>query len=257
MFTAAAVEQGTIATEGLNAWYDFGDIACFNPTLYTGSITSGTPFFNLAPNQSAITGSITGAVNWSTAFGGCMNLTNNTTSTLSYNAGLSASFTIQIVVTPGTDANPSANWTNDAGGWPSFRPANNGFIWAQQYAASPGNNLIGVLQAGTSFATLPTGTRVPSDGWNDYMRFPSVYTFATNGSNSHVTYMNNVNKATDTTTRTRGNSPVGTIYMNYDSAISSRHGLGRVCAFLHYNRQLSDAEVYQNTEYYLNRFGTK
>jgi len=257
MFTAAAVEQGTIVTEGLNAWYDFGDIACFNPTLYTGSIAANTPFFNLAPNQASVSGSITGAVNWSTAFGGCLNLTNNTTSTLSYQAGLSASFTVQVVVTPGTDANPSANWTSDAGGWPTLR-ATNGLIWAQQYGASPGNYLIPILYAGAGSSTLSaTAMRVPNDGWNAYMRFPNVYTFSTNGTNSHSSYMNNVNKGTDTATRTRGNSAVGTIYLNYDNAVSSRHGTGRICAYLHYNRQLSDAEIYQNVQYYLNRFGTK
>jgi hypothetical protein len=256
MFTAAGVEQGSIITEGLNAWYDFGDIACFNPTLYTGSIAANTPFKNLAPGQSPATGSITGSVNWSTAFGGCLNLTSNTTSTLQYNAGFSASFTVQTIVTPGTDANPEANWTSDAGGWPTLR-ATNGFIWAQAYAASPGNNLIPILYAGAGSSTLPSGTRMPSDGWNSYMRFPNVYTFSTNGSNLHNTYMNNVNKATDTTTRTRGNSSVGTIYLNFDNAVSNRHGTGRIVAYLHYNRQLSDAEVYQNVQYYLNRFGTK
>lgn len=255
MFTAAAVAQGNIVTEDLNAWFDFGNTECYNPTIYTGSISAGTIFNNLAPGQSAVSGTINGAVNWSEAFGGCMNLTNNSTSTLQYTAGISASFTFQVVVTPGTDANPSNNWTNDGGGWPSFRPANNGFIWAQQYGASPGNYLIPVIFSGTSGATL--SNRAPADGWNEYMRFPNVYTFATNGTNSHNAYMNNVTKTTDTSSRNHANSPVGTIYLNYDSAVSTRHGLGRIVAFLHYNRQLSDAEVYQNAQYYLNRIGVK
>jgi hypothetical protein len=256
MLTSVAVAQGNVVTEGLNAWYDFGDTACFNPTLYTGSIAESTPFFNLAPNQAAVSGSITGAVNWSTAFGGCLNLTNNNTSTLQYQAGLSASFTIQSIITPGTDANPDNNWSNDGGAWPNVS-GTNGFKWAQQYAASPGNNLIPILAAGASYSTLPTSVRMPSDGWNGYARFPNVYTFTTNGTNQHITYMNNVNKATDTTTRTRGNGGIVTINLNYDQAISSRHGLGRIVAYLHYNRQLSDGEIYQNVQYYLNRIGTK
>jgi hypothetical protein len=256
MFTAVGVEQGSIITEGLNAWYDFGDIACFNPTLYTGSIAASTPFFNLAPNQASVSGSITGAVNWSTAFGGCLNLTNANTSTLQYSAGFSASFTVQTIITPGTDASPSANWSADKGGWPTLR-ATNGIIWAQQYSASPGNFLIPILYAGASSSTLPTSVRAPKDGWNEYMRFPNVYTFSTNGTNLHNTYMNNVNKSTDTTTRTRGNSAVGTIYLNFDPAVGDRHGTGRIAAYLHYNRQLSDEEIYQNAQYYLNRFGTK
>lgn len=257
MLTAVAVEQGNVVTEGLNAWFDFGNTECFNPTLFTGSIAANTIFNNLAPGQSAVSGSITGDVNWSTAFGGCMNLTNVNTSTLQYTAGMSASFSIQVIVTPGTDASPNNNWTNDNGGWPSFRPANNGFIWAQQFGAGTGNYLIPVIGFGASFATLSIGTQQPASGWTEYMRFPNVYTFTTNGSNSHNTYMNVGFKATDTSTRTRSNSPVGTIYMNFDSAISSRHGLGRIVAFLHYNRQLSDGEVFQNAQYYLNRFGTK
>lgn len=256
MFTGASVEQGNIVTDGLNAWFDFGDIQCFNPTLYTGSITAGTPFFNLAQGQSPSTGSITGAVNWSTAFGGCMNLTNNSTSTLQYQAGLSASFSVQVIVTPGTDASPNANWTSDNGAWPGAR-FTDGFLWAQANGGvTTGNYLIPILFAG-SFATLPNSTIQPAAGWTEYMRFPNVYTFTTNGSNNHNTYTNNILKATDTTIRNRGNSAIGTIYLNYDNAVGTRHGTGRIVAYLHYNRQLSDAEVYQNVQYYLNRFGTK
>lgn len=257
MFTAAAVEQGNVITEGLNAWFDFGNTECYAPIQGTGSITSGSVFNNLAPGQSAVSGTISGNVNWSTAFGGCMNLVSATNSTLQYTAGLSSSFTVQVVVTPGTDASPSANWTADAGAWPGYRPASNGFLWAQQNNSTTVNYLIPILQAGVTFSTLPAGTQQPATGWTEYMRFPNVYTFSTNGSNNHNTYTNNILKATDTTTRTRGNSAVGTIYLNYDSALSSRHGTGRIVAYLHYNRQLSDAEIYQNVQFYLNRFGTK
>lgn len=258
MLTAVAVEQGNVVTEGLNAWFDFGNTQCYNPTQGTGSITAGTLFNNLAPGQSAISGTINGAVNWSTAFGGCMNLTNANTSTLQYTAGLSASFTTQVIVTPGTDASPNNNWVADKGGWPGFRPATNGFVWAQANGGTQtGNFLIAVLWAGASAATLPSNTAQPLSGWDIYTRFPSVYTFATNGTNSHNTYTNNILKATDTTTRTRGNSAVGTIYLNFDPAVGDRHGIGRIVAYLHYNRQLSDAEIYQNVQFYLNRVGTR
>ena len=176
MLTATSVAQGNIITEGLQAWFDFGDTQCFNPTLFTGSISAGTPFFNLAPNPSPVSGSITGAVNWSTAFGGCMNLTNNSTSTLEYTAGLSASFTTQVICTPGTDASPNNNWTADGGGWPGFRPANNGFVWAQGFGTPTGGNfLIPVIFAGTSGQTLPTSTVQPANGWSEYARFPNEY----------------------------------------------------------------------------------
>jgi hypothetical protein len=256
MLTAVSVAQGNVVTEGLNAWFDFGNTECFNPTLYTGSITAGTIFNNLAPEQSAVSGTINGAVNWSTAFGGCMNLTNRDTSTLQYTAGLSASFTVQTIITPGTDALPNNNWISDAGGWPTLR-VNNGLIWAQQQFPTGTNYLIPVLYAGASAGTLPAGTQQPASGWTEYMRFPNVYTFSTNGSNLHNTYTNNILKGTDTTTRTRGNSSVGTIYLNFDNAVGNRHGLGRIVAYLHYNRQLSDAEIYQNVQFYLNRIGTK
>jgi len=255
MFTSVANQQGNVVTEGLNAWFDFGNTECYNPTLYTGSISAGTIFNNLAPGQSSISGAINGAVNWSTAFGGCMNLTNNSTSTLEYTAGLSASFTIQVMCTPSTDASPNNNWTNDGGGWPGFRPATNGFVWAEE--ADNGNYLIPILWAGGSAATLPGATAQPAAGWTEYARFMNVYTFSTNGVAIHNTYMNNINKATDTTTRTRGNSAVAQIYLNYDPAVGNRHGIGRIAGFLHYNRQLSDVEVYQNAQFYMNRFGTK
>lgn len=256
MLTSIGVEQGNVITEGLNAWFDFGNIECFNPRLYTGSIPDNTVFYNLAQGQGPAFGYSTGAVNWSTAYGGCMNLTNNSTSTLKYDAGLSASFTIQTVITPGTDASPANNWSNDGGAWPNVS-GNNGFKWAQQFGASTGNYLIPILAAGVSYSTLPSNTQQPTSGSTDYMRFPNVYTFSTNGNNLHNTYTNNIFKATDTTTRTRGNGSVVTINLNYDQAISTRHGLGRIVAYLHYNRQLSDAEVYQNVQYYLNRMGTK
>jgi hypothetical protein len=260
MFTAIGVQQGNIVTDGLNAWFDFGNTECYLPAEGTSSvITAGTIFNNLAPGQSAVSGTISGDVNFSNAFGGCMNLTNNNTSVLEYTAGLSASFTVQVVVTPGTDGNPSNNWVSDSGAWPGAR-FTDGFIWAQgnDFAPTPERNwLIPVLWAGTSAAALPSSTFQPADFWWEYMRFPNVYTFATNGNDSHNTYTNNILKGTDTTTRTRGNSAVNTIYLNYDNAISNRHGLGRICAYLHYNRQLSDGEIYQNAQYYLNRFGVK
>jgi hypothetical protein len=256
MLTGTGVAQGNVVTEGLNAWFDFGNTECFNPVLYTGSFTSGS-FKNLAQGQSPTTGSMTGSMNWSTAYGGCINLTNNNTSTLQYTAGLSASFTVQTIVTPGIDSNPNNNWNADAGGWPTLR-ASDGLIWAQGFGVPTGGNfLIPILYAGGSASTLPTTTVQPANGWAEYARFPNVYTFSTNGTNSHNTYTNNILKATDTTTRTRGNSAIGTIYLNFDNAISSRHGLGRMVAYLHYNRQLSDAEIYQNVQFYLNRMGTK
>jgi len=256
MLTATAVAQGNVVTEGLNVWFDFGNTECFNPTLFTGSITAGTLFNNLAPGFSAVSGTINGAVNWSTAFGGCMNTTNANTSTLQYTGGLSASFTIQTIVTPGTDANPDLNWVSDKGGWPTARFAN-GLIWAQANGGvQSGNYLVPVLYAGASAATINALIQ-PISGNDIYTRFPSVYTISTNGSNQHITYTNNIFKATDTTTRTRGNSSIGTISLNFDNAVGDRHGIGRLCAYLQYNRQLSDAEVYQNVQYYLNRFGTR
>jgi hypothetical protein len=152
MLTAVGVEQGNVVTDGLNAWFDFGNYDCFLPTQGTGSITAGTVFNNLAPGQSAISGTINGAVNWSTAFGGCMNLTNTSTSTLQYTAGLSASFTTQIVVTPGIDSNSDNNWTNDNGAWPGYRTTN-GFLFTQQNGGvTTGNYLRPILFAGASAA---------------------------------------------------------------------------------------------------------
>lgn len=256
MFTAASVAGGNIITNGLNAWFDFGDTQCYKSTG-GGTIGAGTPFNNLAPGQSPTTGSVSGSVTWSSAFGGCMNLASANTSTLQYNAGFSSSFTVQTIVTPGTDSNANANWTNDGGGWPGYR-ATDGFVWAQQNGGlQTGNYLLPILYAGASAGTLPNGTIQPALGWAEYMRFPNVYTFKTNGSNSHSTYMNVGFKATDTTTRTRGNSAVGTIYLNWDSALNTRHGTGRIVAYLHYNRVLEDWEIFQNAQYYLNRFGIK
>lgn len=255
MFTSVAVAQGNVVTEGLQAWFDFGNTQCYNPTQGTGSITAATPFFNLAPNPSPISGAINGAVNWSPAFGGCMNLTNRDTSTLEYTAGLSASFTVQVMCTPSTDALPNNDWISDAGGWPGFRPATNGFVWAQQLVGT--NYLIPILWAGGSAGTLSGNTQQPKSGWTEYVRFMNVYTFATNGAAIHNTYMNNLNKGTDTTTKTRGNSAVGQIYLNFDPASGNRHGIGRISGFLHYNRFLSDDEIYQNAQFYMNRFGTK
>jgi hypothetical protein len=254
MLTSVAVAQGNVITEGLNAWFDFGDTSCFLPTQGTGSITGGTIFNNLAPGQSAVSGTINGAVNWSTAFGGCLNISANT-GVLQYTAGLSASFTVQTIVTPGTDANANNNWVNDGGGWPGFVPATDGFVWAQQFS-SPNNSLLPILWNGASASAIG-GLDQPQSGWQQYMRFPNVYTFATNGIAEHITYTNNILKSTNTSTRIRGNSAVGSIYLNFDPQLSNRKGLGRIVAYLHYNRQLSDQEIYQNAQFYLNRVGIK
>lgn len=251
------VYPGNVVVDStLNAWFDFGNPDCFLPAQGTGSITAGTLFYNLAPNYSTTTGSINGTVNWSPSFGGCMNLATTGNPQLSYVAGFSASFTTQVVMTCATDGNSALNFVSDGGAWPGYRPATDGFVFAQQYQSSPNwNSLIPVLWAGSSAATI-LNVEVPSSGWKEYMRFANVYTFKTNGSNSHSTYMNNIQKFTDTATRNRGNSPTGTIYLNRDPVLT-RYGAGRIVAYLHYNRTLDDEEIYQNVQYYLNRFGTK
>lgn len=255
MFTP--VFQGNVVIDNtLNAYFDFGDPACFLPAQGTGSITAGTTFNNLAPNYATTTGSINGAVNWSPAYGGCMNLTNRNTSQLSYTAGLSASFTTQIVLTSGTDASPSGLWNNDAGGYPGYR-ANDGLVMAPQTFGGT-TYVVPILWAGASPATL--ALEYPgASGWRAYSQIMGVMTFRTNGNNSHSMYTNTITslKTTVTTSRVRGNSPVGTIYLNRDSAVGDRYGIGRIAAYLHYNRNLSDDEIYQNAQYFLNRLGTK
>lgn len=244
MMTIPAIENGSVVSNGLVTWYDIG-----NPESY---LPGQSTIYDMSGNNK--TGSISGTWNYSTAYGGCINLTNTNDSTIAIPGSLlNAAFTTQVVVMSSTDANASQNWTNDQGAFPGFR-GTNGFLGAVQ--SSGGNNWIAPIvwngSSAATYANFPAST-----GWTGWTYWPNVYTYAESGTTVHAGYLNNIFKSTQTATLSRGDMSAQTNYINFDSFSGNRHGTGRFCAYLQYNRQLTDDEIYQNVQFYFNKLGTK
>jgi hypothetical protein len=241
MFTP--VLQGNVVTEGLKVYYDFNDL-----TSYPGS---GTIVYDLSGN--GINGTLNGgAIFRPDTYGGILEL-DGVDDTISYTTILEASFTVQTILTSGINSNPDLDWINDDGAFPGFRPANNGFVNAVQ-SGTP-NYLVPILWAGTSASTLGT-IKEPEAGWTGFNRYFGCYTFKTNGNASHAGLFNNFTKSISTTSKVRSNSPSGPIYVGRDP-FAARYANGRVMAYLHYSRELSDEEIYQNYNFFGNRIGIK
>ena len=183
MFTP--VLQGNIVTEGLQVYYDGNDLASYNGT--------GTTVNDLSGN--GINGTLSGGTNFRPdTYGGVFEF-DGVDDTINYNTVLGAQFTIQLFLTSGTDANPNLLWGSDDGGFPGFRPANNGFVFGT--GASFGMSyLIPILWAGTSASTL--SNRQAEAGWTGASTYFGFYSFTTNGAANHNSWFNNYTKGTST-----------------------------------------------------------
>jgi hypothetical protein len=241
MFTPV-LRGSPIIDSSLEVFYDFGDPASYLPNF-------GTTVRDLSANGT--NGTLVGGPVYRTDFGGCVQY-DGIDDNLTFTGALAAAFTTIVIVCPTLSTAPSTVWANDDGGFPGYRPATNGFIDAVQSA----DGLIGVLGFGGSFAT------VNSNGWFGIGNYVPVASFAncsgftTNGTNRHRRYQNGFLKATNTTTYTRGASASGTINVGRDPVLT-RFPICRLVAYMQYNRELSENEVAQNHQYFLNRFAGK
>lgn len=243
------VLQGNVIIDNsLQVFYDFGDSESYIPNF-------GTTVFDLSPNNT--NGTLVGGPVYRNDFGGCLQY-DGIDDNVTYSGFLGTSFSTTVAFLQTRSTATSIRWVNDDGAFPGYRPTNasggNGFV----NATAQTSGLVAVLQSGTSFSTLVGSDMYPVTLQNDgYGTFANVTTFTTNGVNLHKGYVNNFLVYTNTASKIRGNSVTGTIHIGRDPFGSSRFPIGRVIAYMHYNRELSDNQVYQNHNYFLNRFLTK
>ena len=247
MFTAIGIEQGNIVTAGLDTFFDFSDPQCYLPSY-------GTTAYDLSGNGHNAT--LVGGATYRTTFGGCIEL-DGVDDNITYVSGFSQSFSCMTVVTSGTNASPSVNWTSDDGAFPGTRPGSQrdfGYFVTAPNAGWPS----GLIPGMTATLNSPRMDQAPNGytGWNTWL---NGYWFTTNGTNSHVTMINNTGKITSTQTQGRnatGTLPGTTINIGRDPVLT-RYPTGRVLAYVMYNRILSDDEMFQTWNYFGNKILTK
>lgn len=241
MFTPV-LQGNPIIDSSLTVFYDFGDPASYIPNF-------GTTVRDLS--GTGTNGTLVGGPVYRTDFGGCVQY-DGVDDNITYTGVMTPAFTTIVIVCPSLSTAPSTGWTGDDGGFPGYRPANNGFIDAVQSDVG----MIGVIGYGGLFATISGNGWFDTANWNSVISFANCSAFTTNGTNSHKRYQNGLLKATNTTTYTRGTSPSGTINVGRDPVLT-RYPIARLVAYMFYNRELSAGEVAQNHQYFLNRFAGK
>ncbi len=245
MFTP--VLQGNIVTEGLDTFFDFSDPQCYLPSY-------GTTAFDLSGNGHNAT--LVGGATYRTTFGGCIEL-DGVNDNITYVSGISQSFSCMSVVTSGTDANPTLAWVNDDGAFPGVRPGSGGdvIISVQASFGAQPSHLIPIL---TGTLNSPSLAQAAS-GWTGWNTWLNGYWLTTNGTNSHASMLNNVNRITSTQANSRSvnGTPAGnTINLGRDPVLT-RYATGRLLAYVMYNRILSIDEMYQTWNYFGNKILTR
>ncbi len=241
MFTPV-LRGNPIIDSSLQVYYDFGDPQSYIPNF-------GTTVRDLGPY--ATTGSLVGGPVYRTDFGGCVQF-DGVDDNITYQGAFSASFTTIVIVCPSLNTAPSTTWSNDDGGFPGYRPATNGIVDAVQST----DGMIAVLWYGSTPITIPGNSWFSIGNFAALSSFANCSGFTTNGSNSHKRYQNGFLKATSTNNYPRGASAIGTINVGRDPVLT-RYPIARLVAYMHYNRELSETEVVQNHQYFLNRFAGK
>lgn len=239
MFTPV-LPGNPIIDNSLQVFYDFGDSRSYIPNF-------GTQVRDLGPKGT--NGTLVGGPVYKTDFGGCVQY-DGVDDNLTYQGAFSASFTTIVIACPSTTAAPNTSWAGDDGGFPGYRPATNGFV----DAVSSTNGLVAIIWAGSGASTIPGSDWIAS--YSLLISLASCSGFTTNGTNRHRRYQNGFLKSTSTNTYTRGASAVGTINVGRDPVLT-RYPIGRVVAYMQYNRELADVEIAQNHQYFLNRFQSR
>jgi hypothetical protein len=245
MFTP--VLQGNIVTEGLDTFFDFSDPQCYLPSY-------GTIAYDLSGNGHNAT--LEGGATYRTTFGGCIEL-DGVNDNITYVSGVSQSFSCMTIVTSGTDASPTQDWLNDDGSFPGTRPGSSRDIGYYTTSAASGWPS-GLIPGLTSTLNSPRMDQAPN-GWTGWNTWLNGYWLTTNGTNSHVTQLNNVGRLTSTQAQSRnatGTLPGTTINIGRDPVLT-RYPTGRVLAYVMYNRILSADEMYQTWNYFGNKILTK
>lgn len=233
------VAPPAIVQEGLHVFYDAGD-----KRSYPGT---GTTLFDLSGN--GINATLINTTYRPNTYGGCFEY-NGTSSTINYTSRFTKAFTIQMILTSGTDAAPSTNWVDDDGAWPMYW---NGTV----------NNIILNAQQTSGPVTI---WRNSSGGANVSMQIPQNiglthffgnYVFKSDGNAFHKALFNDEIEVINTTTMVRTDGFTTTIYIGRDPQTATRYPTGRLISYLQYDRLLSDEETYQNYTFFNTRISLR
>ncbi len=220
---------------GANVIYDFG-----NPASYPGS---GNTVFDISGY--GINGSLINNPTWSSTNGGQLSLSTGSAQYIEFNTALSSSFTTMAIIKC-----KQSTWTNLNNGYSGFPciKATNGVVVTGE--VSNVKDVIPIMYYGGT-PVIPSGTTIiPAsiDTWR-------AYTFTTNGTNSHIMYLDNNISGSNTNTYTRGNGTVSGALIGHDPEQGAAGYLnGYVMGYLQYNRQLTQAEIDQNFAVFSSRF---
>jgi hypothetical protein len=135
-------------------------------------------------------------------------------------------------------------------GWISSSRRQNGHIIHPEFSGTRQLSFY-ILNSSAGFTLI--GSTTPAD-----ITVPHMYTYSTNGSNSHKCYIDDTFITENTTSIIRTTTPTSQIwYLGLDDFPSdpNRYGNGVIYDVLRYNRQLSNSEVTQNYNALKGRFG--
>jgi hypothetical protein len=233
--TCIAALPSSSFVSGANVIYDFGNI-----TSYPGS---GSTVFDISGY--GINGSLINNPTWSSTNGGQLSLSTGSAQYIEFNTALSSSFTTMAIIKC-----KQSTWTNLNNGYSGFPciKATNGVVVTGE--VSNVKDVIPIMYYGGT-TVIPSGTTIiPAsiDTWR-------AYTFTTNGTNSHIMYLDNNISGSNTNTYTRGNGTVSGALIGHDPEQGAAGYLnGYVMGYLQYNRQLTQAEIDQNFAVFSSRF---
>jgi hypothetical protein len=209
--------------------YDIGNKAC-----YPGS---GNRIYDLCANATA---TFTGS--YETGSGGIIRLNSASNQRITYSGSVSPSTTIVSI------------WKNVASTFPDSALCDASFNYGIKTITQAGTKDYTPALYTTSGNTYFNATVTPSDitVWHQYATSVSA---SAGGNSTATSYLDGTGSiATETKSLNRNQSGNGTIYIGFDSAISTRYSNGWLMAHLHYNRTLSADEIQQIYSVFSSRF---
>jgi hypothetical protein len=232
-----ALETATPSNAWLAQQNSFGDkiptngLAVFlDGTKYINGV-SGTTWYDLSGNGN--NGTLTNGPTYTSASGGAI-VTDGTDDYVTYPLTCTTAMTV-ITVAKSNATTGATNWGNYAG-LGSCRKAN-GFILHN----NPTDKSVAVYVVGSDGSTYTNfGYLYPTN-----IQMPNFYAISTNGIDNHKAYLNGALAVNDSTAVTRTGTNTTTATIGWDDGISGRYNPMNIHCHIVYNRQLTDAEIFQ------------
>jgi hypothetical protein len=237
--TSTSTTTASPLPAGAFAIFDFG-----NASSYPGS---GTTVYDISGNSNNAT--LRNTPTFSSDNGGIMRFQQASSQYMDYQGYMT------------NDVSAIVIWKNSDStflyysGWPNDRNAY-GLIWTNDVGAAPGNKqfvpiVFNNAGAGSTYSSTYVG---PAD-IQEFHQYGVTVKSNTSTSTTVKTYVDSgaTINATQTLSQDRTGTPSTTphtIYVNRDTALAGRYGNGYMMAYLHYNRELSSAEIAQIYNYY-------